>query len=383
MLLLTGATGLLGHAVVRRLVARGTPVRCLVRDPRRLGPERVRVQLAIGDLADPAELAQRAARRGHGRAPGRRRARPAARDRRGAQRARRLAAAARRRARRRRATSCGSRRSAPRRTTRCGCSAPRRWPRRRWPSRRIPTTTLAHSLIYSPGDRHLLWLERLGYLPAVPLVGPRDRPHAADLGRGRGGLRARGARRPAGRPRPLRAGRPGDAHPARGRAARARRRGPPPARAAAPARRPARRAAGRGDARRPDRARHLGRGAAARGRDAQRDAGPPTPRRSASRPRADVRRLLGRWCAHGCAASICAASWSSVSSLSGLPTICTPVGSPSAPKPTGQRDRGLAGDVEQRRVGREHARSGRGPAAARRRARCTRRSPAAARPAPA
>jgi NADH dehydrogenase len=35
----------------------------------------------------------------------------------------------------------------------------------------IPTTTLAHSLIYSPGDRHLLWLERLGYLPVVPLVG--------------------------------------------------------------------------------------------------------------------------------------------------------------------------------------------------------------------
>jgi len=35
----------------------------------------------------------------------------------------------------------------------------------------IPTTTLAHSLIYAPGDRHLRWIERLGYLPAVPLVG--------------------------------------------------------------------------------------------------------------------------------------------------------------------------------------------------------------------
>ena len=32
------------------------PVRCLVRDPRRLGAERVRVQLTIGDLADPAWL---------------------------------------------------------------------------------------------------------------------------------------------------------------------------------------------------------------------------------------------------------------------------------------------------------------------------------------
>lgn len=53
MLLLTGATGLVGSALLRRLVADGQPVRCLVRDPRRLGPQRVRVQIALGDLADP------------------------------------------------------------------------------------------------------------------------------------------------------------------------------------------------------------------------------------------------------------------------------------------------------------------------------------------
>jgi NADH dehydrogenase len=53
MLLLTGATGLVGSALLRRLVAEGTPVRCLVRDPRRLGPQRVRVQIALGDLTDP------------------------------------------------------------------------------------------------------------------------------------------------------------------------------------------------------------------------------------------------------------------------------------------------------------------------------------------
>jgi uncharacterized protein YbjT (DUF2867 family) len=53
MLLLTGATGVVGRALLQRLVAAGTPVRCLVRDPRRLGPDRVRVQLALGDLADP------------------------------------------------------------------------------------------------------------------------------------------------------------------------------------------------------------------------------------------------------------------------------------------------------------------------------------------
>jgi uncharacterized protein YbjT (DUF2867 family) len=53
MLLLTGATGLVGSTLLRRLVAEGTPVRCLVRDPRRLGALRVRVQIALGDLTDP------------------------------------------------------------------------------------------------------------------------------------------------------------------------------------------------------------------------------------------------------------------------------------------------------------------------------------------
>src|SRR6201993_1874697 len=53
MLLLTGATGLVGTAVLRRLIAAGSPVRCLVRDPRKLGERRVRVQIALGDLADP------------------------------------------------------------------------------------------------------------------------------------------------------------------------------------------------------------------------------------------------------------------------------------------------------------------------------------------
>jgi NADH dehydrogenase len=53
MLLLTGATGLVGSTLLPRLLAEGTEVRCLVRDPRRLGAQRVRVQIALGDLTDP------------------------------------------------------------------------------------------------------------------------------------------------------------------------------------------------------------------------------------------------------------------------------------------------------------------------------------------
>jgi NADH dehydrogenase len=53
MLLLTGATGLVGSTLLPRLLAEGTEVRCLVRDPRCLGAQRVRVQIALGDLTDP------------------------------------------------------------------------------------------------------------------------------------------------------------------------------------------------------------------------------------------------------------------------------------------------------------------------------------------
>jgi NADH dehydrogenase len=56
VILLTGATGSVGSALLRRLVAEGEAVRCLVRDPRRLGDERVRVQIVLGDVSEPASF---------------------------------------------------------------------------------------------------------------------------------------------------------------------------------------------------------------------------------------------------------------------------------------------------------------------------------------
>jgi uncharacterized protein YbjT (DUF2867 family) len=56
-ILVTGATGNVGSAVVGELGDRGLPVRAFVRDPDRaaavLGPD---VALAVGDFAEPASI---------------------------------------------------------------------------------------------------------------------------------------------------------------------------------------------------------------------------------------------------------------------------------------------------------------------------------------
>lgn len=56
VILVTGATGVVGSALLSRLLADGQEVRCLVRDPQGLGPARVRVQLSLADLGDPRGL---------------------------------------------------------------------------------------------------------------------------------------------------------------------------------------------------------------------------------------------------------------------------------------------------------------------------------------
>jgi uncharacterized protein YbjT (DUF2867 family) len=55
MLLLTGATGSVGSRLLPLLLERGRDVRCLVREPRRLGPRRVDVQIALGDLGEMSD----------------------------------------------------------------------------------------------------------------------------------------------------------------------------------------------------------------------------------------------------------------------------------------------------------------------------------------
>jgi uncharacterized protein YbjT (DUF2867 family) len=55
MLLLTGATGSIGSRLLPQLLESGEDVRCLVREPRRLGERRVDVQIALGDLGEMSD----------------------------------------------------------------------------------------------------------------------------------------------------------------------------------------------------------------------------------------------------------------------------------------------------------------------------------------
>jgi uncharacterized protein YbjT (DUF2867 family) len=55
VLLLTGATGAVGSQLLPLLLESGEPVRCLVREPRRLGDRRVSVQITLGDLAEMSD----------------------------------------------------------------------------------------------------------------------------------------------------------------------------------------------------------------------------------------------------------------------------------------------------------------------------------------
>jgi uncharacterized protein YbjT (DUF2867 family) len=170
VLLLTGATGLAGSALLPRLTASGRPVRCLVRDPRRLGAERVRVQLALGDLSDPPSF--RNALRGvdtvvHLAA--------AIRDQSGgsieelnAVATWRMVQAARGAGVRHFVFFSAQGASAHNRARFMRAKA---LAERAVAESGVPHTIFAPSIVYAPGDVFLTLLERLALLPAVPISG--------------------------------------------------------------------------------------------------------------------------------------------------------------------------------------------------------------------
>jgi uncharacterized protein YbjT (DUF2867 family) len=170
MLLLTGATGLVGSALLRRLVAEGQPVRCLVRDPRRLGPQRVRVQIALGDLADPPSF--RNAMRGvntvvHLAASMRDQPRGSIEEL-GAIATWRMVEAAQRAGVERFVFFSTLGASTHHRARLFRAKALAEQAVREADMR---TTVIAPSLVYAPGDRWLTLIERLSLLPIMPISG--------------------------------------------------------------------------------------------------------------------------------------------------------------------------------------------------------------------
>ncbi|MDX6586195.1 MAG: hypothetical protein QOI31_668 [Solirubrobacterales bacterium] len=170
MILLTGATGNVGSQVLRRLTASGERVRCLVRDPRRLGGERVRVQIALGDLSDPASF--RNALRGvdtviHLAASIRDQTRASIEELNAVATLRLLRAAERARVERFVFFSAiGAEQHAPARFFRAKALA-----EQAVEEADLATTVFAPSIVYSPDDPWVTLLRRMSLLPAMPISG--------------------------------------------------------------------------------------------------------------------------------------------------------------------------------------------------------------------
>jgi uncharacterized protein YbjT (DUF2867 family) len=170
VLLLTGATGLVGSALLPRLIASGRSVRCLVRDPRRLGAERVRVQIALGDLSDPPSF--RNALRGvdtvvHLAAAIRDQPRGSIEEL-NAVATWRMVQAARKAGVGHFVLFSAQSASAHNRTRFMRAKA---LAERAVAESGVPHTIFAPSIVYAPGDVFLTLLERLALLPVVPISG--------------------------------------------------------------------------------------------------------------------------------------------------------------------------------------------------------------------
>jgi uncharacterized protein YbjT (DUF2867 family) len=170
MILLTGATGTVGWALLRRLTAEPRPVRCLVRDPRRLGDQRVHVQIALGDLADPASF--RNALRGvdtvvHLAASIRDQPRASIEELNAMATLRLVRAAERAGASRFMFFSAmGATHHSRTRFFRAKALAHEAVERSS-----LDSTVFSPSIIYAPGDPWVTLLERFSYLPAIPVSG--------------------------------------------------------------------------------------------------------------------------------------------------------------------------------------------------------------------
>ncbi|HEX5979657.1 MAG TPA: NAD(P)H-binding protein [Thermoleophilaceae bacterium] len=170
MILLTGATGTIGSALLRRLTGTGEPVRCLVRDPRRLGDHRVRVQIAMGDLADPPSF--RHALRGVNTvvhlAAAIRDEPHASIEELNAVATLRLVRAAERAGARRFVffSAMGAAHHSRTRFFRAKALG-----REAVEASSLETTVFSPSIVYTPGDPWLTLLERFSYLPAIPVSG--------------------------------------------------------------------------------------------------------------------------------------------------------------------------------------------------------------------
>lgn len=170
MLLLTGATGLVGSTLLRRLLAERTQVRCLVRDPRRLGPQRVRVQIALGDLTDPPSF--RNALRGvqtvvHLAASIRDQPHGSIEELNGIATWRMVEAAERQGVER--FVFFSALGASPHHRTRC--LRAKALAEQAVREADLSSVVFAPSIIYAPGDQWLTLLERLALLPVMPVAG--------------------------------------------------------------------------------------------------------------------------------------------------------------------------------------------------------------------
>jgi uncharacterized protein YbjT (DUF2867 family) len=189
MILMTGATGTVGKALVPLLLEAGHEVRVLVREPRRLGRLRVEVRLTLGDLTDLGDpRVRRQALRGvdtviHLAAAIRDQPKARVEELNGLATARLLRAA----------RDAGTERFVFFSALGASEFQRTRFFRAKALAERavvespLATTVFAPSIVYDPGDRFVTLMRRLALLPAIPISGSGNAAYepiwAEDVGR--------------------------------------------------------------------------------------------------------------------------------------------------------------------------------------------------------